>query len=333
MVGAIVLCFGALKAQPSLGLSNANGMPSVISQGGFYSLSGWIVNRGNQAFSGTVDMRININGSYNGLLTNNFPIPSLPAGDSIFWQEPSYNFPPGQLRLGNNDILVWPTAPSGGPINEDTLAVTMYNSDGQAAFRLSDEGVEDMLPGIQVDQYYTFEIGAVNIGLAPSTDVVKLIAELPGSDRRSLDACISPVAIGSTAKFNVEAFKVSELFDLTGMVGSENLPALQFFVEMEQLAIDPVNRIEFPLVRPTAVSNGVEGPAVSLYPNPSNGSFLQVRITNGSQLQSVSIFDAAMREVLTSNLSKVDVSDLAAGVYAVKVTTDQGIATRQFVRQ
>lgn len=331
LVGAIVLGFGAMYAQPRLGLTNANGMPTVISQGGSYSLSGWIVNRGNQAFSGTVDMRININGSFNGLMTNNFSIPSLPVGDSIYWYESSYNFPPGQLRLGNNDILVWPTAPSGGTILEDSLYVTMYNSDGQAAFRLSDEGVEDMLDGVLTNEYYTFELGAVNVGLAASTDVVKLVAEIQGVGSRSLAACISPVQVGGTATFNVEAFKVSELFDLTYMGGSEDLPALEFYVEMEQLAIDPINRLSFPLITPTGVTTGSEGPAVSLYPNPGN-SFLHVRVTTG-ELLSVSIFDTGMREVMTSTLDKIDISDLAAGVYAVKVTTNQGVAVQQYLRQ
>lgn len=330
-VYAIFLGLGTLKAQPRLGLSNANGMPSVISQGGFYSLSGWIVNTGNQPYSGTIDMRMNLNGSFNALLTNNFSIASLPVGDSVFWQKPSYNFPPGQLRLGNNDIIVWPTAPSGGAIMEDSLYHVAYNCDGQAAFRLSDEGVEYMLPGVLVDQFYTFDIGAVNVGLAPNTSSVKLIAEIPGLGQQSLDASTTAIQVGETVIFNVSGFKVSDLFDLTDLARAEALPDMQFFVMVEQIAIDPINRITFPLVRPTAVTQAIEE-TVTLYPNPSS-NLIKVSVAGGAAFQDITIYDAAMRQVLRTAEPTVDVGHLASGLYTARVTTELGTHMQQFVRQ
>ena len=72
-------------------------------------------------------------------------------------------------------------------------------------------------------------------------------------------------------------------------------------------------------------------PLIRLYPNPADES---VRIESDKWLRSVEVLDMLGRRVfhragLNATSTEVDVSEMADGLYFVRVRTEQGMATRQ----
>ncbi len=73
----------------------------------------------------------------------------------------------------------------------------------------------------------------------------------------------------------------------------------------------------------------LQGITLNLFPNPANQ---EVNIAlNGAALESVVIIDQFGRTVKVSNVSNINVSDLATGVYQVILYTDKGNITRRLV--
>ena len=73
----------------------------------------------------------------------------------------------------------------------------------------------------------------------------------------------------------------------------------------------------------------LQGITLNLFPNPANQ---EVNIAlNGAALESVVIVDQFGRTVKVSNVSNINVSDLATGVYQVILYTDKGNITRRLV--
>ena len=78
--------------------------------------------------------------------------------------------------------------------------------------------------------------------------------------------------------------------------------------------------------------NGIEG--FSMYPNPLKGNTLHLTST-ANETKSVQIFDVVGKEVVktTTTNNTVNVANLNAGVYIVKVTEEGKTATRKLVVQ
>jgi len=82
----------------------------------------------------------------------------------------------------------------------------------------------------------------------------------------------------------------------------------------------------------TAVKNVLDQSTVKLYPNPVQD---QLSISTGDDaLQSVVISDLSGKTMMTSEaVSKIDVSNLAKGVYLIQIQTTSGVANKQFIKQ
>ena len=76
---------------------------------------------------------------------------------------------------------------------------------------------------------------------------------------------------------------------------------------------------------------------VSLYPNPAN-DVINVQCTmNNVQVTALEVFDVYGKLINTVNVidnpTQINVSNLASGMYFVRVTTEQGVATNSFVKK
>lgn len=69
--------------------------------------------------------------------------------------------------------------------------------------------------------------------------------------------------------------------------------------------------------------------SMSIYPNPAS-DYVTVRAEG---IQEVSVLDLNGRVLSTSSSSKVDVRGLAAGIYVVRVVTNNGVATEKIVKE
>jgi len=77
--------------------------------------------------------------------------------------------------------------------------------------------------------------------------------------------------------------------------------------------------------------------SISLYPNPAN-DVVNVQCTmNNVQVEAVEVFDVYSKLLqtvsMTPETTHINVSGLAAGIYFVRVTTDEGVVTKSFVKK
>lgn len=76
--------------------------------------------------------------------------------------------------------------------------------------------------------------------------------------------------------------------------------------------------------------DNIENNSVSVYPTPANS----VLTVEGEGIHSVQMFDASGRTVLSrNNGGKIDISDLASGIYVVRVTTTNGVSIKKVVKE
>ena len=73
----------------------------------------------------------------------------------------------------------------------------------------------------------------------------------------------------------------------------------------------------------------------TLYPNPNNGQFIvnsEQGIVNGVQIYDVY---GKLQKTIEANANTVelDVRDLAAGMYFVRISTEKGVVTKNFVKK
>ena len=69
---------------------------------------------------------------------------------------------------------------------------------------------------------------------------------------------------------------------------------------------------------------------IKVYPNPT-AAILNVKSPNIS-LENITIFDLLGKEVMNTNQTKINVSNLKSGVYLIKISTDSGVLTKRFIK-
>ena len=75
----------------------------------------------------------------------------------------------------------------------------------------------------------------------------------------------------------------------------------------------------------------------SVFPNPAT-NLVSISSTSNFSINNVEMFDIngrIIKSIPLDNLSNVDItiSDLSSGVYMMRITTDQGTATKKIVKQ
>ena len=77
---------------------------------------------------------------------------------------------------------------------------------------------------------------------------------------------------------------------------------------------------------------------MTLYPNPAK-EFVDVRIDGDVNVTGMEVYDVygkLIRTVVGANNDsplRINVSDFSAGMYFVRVTTEQGMVTKRFVKK
>jgi hypothetical protein len=74
---------------------------------------------------------------------------------------------------------------------------------------------------------------------------------------------------------------------------------------------------------------------ISLYPNPAN-DYIDVRVDelNVTNMEVYDVYGKLINTVnVINNPTRINVSGLATGMYFVRVTTEQGVATKSFIKK
>jgi len=129
---------------------------------------------------------------------------------------------------------------------------------------------------------------------------------------------------------------------LTGTKPAWNTSAADFFLGKFDGEIDDLKIYNFALTSSQVTNlfnnNTLSSPnfnqnnlEVSLYPNPANAV---LNIETALEIQSVEIYNIQGQKVRTANQKQINISDLAAGMYMIRIQDNEnGIATKKFVKQ
>ncbi|SDS41261.1 Por secretion system C-terminal sorting domain-containing protein [Polaribacter sp. KT25b] len=70
---------------------------------------------------------------------------------------------------------------------------------------------------------------------------------------------------------------------------------------------------------------------VAAYPNPAS-SFVEILLSNGLELKKVEIFNATGKKITTAKNTLLNVEELSAGIYFIKITTDKGAINKRIIK-
>lgn len=319
--------------QAALGFSNLDGFPDVIHQGTHYNLSGWIVNHGTVTLTGNVDIKMDVNGGNILPVDNNFQLSNLAPGDSVHWSKNNHNFPPGQFRLGNNDILIWSTAPAGsGQVELDTLVKPVYYTEG-AAFQLRSAGFDHFGGEMEFATEYSFTVEAVNLGAGANATHVKLYAEVDGHGIQAVTQETGVYGFGETVVFEVKNFEIRQAFGLWGL-DSLGFDDIAFYVLEDAAMLDPLNEVKVGVVMAVNQSDPIARERIRVYPNPCQDMLRIVWPMDLPAVISLRILDLSGQVVMEQELQgdRVDLSHLSQGYYLLELKSDQGRHQQPLVR-
>jgi hypothetical protein len=330
-----------VSSQTQLGFTNGNGFPDIVTHQQ-YNLSGWIKNNGTATLSGSVDIRIQVNGGNSQLIDNNFNLPTaLAPGDSTLWTKNGHSFPPGQFAPGQNDVLIWPTKTS-GPSVSDTIKKPIFFAANSALFALKDDGLYELhSQGVSIDQSYRIVLNATNVGGASNLNPIGFYLKV-GEEAlillRQREQLIAP-SQAVVCEVEIPALRTQlegrygtlpNDFRLSLNLYAEELNGLPYFSGQTLLT----QSLLLAAPAPSALEDG--GPAI--FPVPSADGLLQIGHSNTSLHQVVGVriysLDGRLVAHFASLGQTLDLSHLQAGTYLLKIEhRNDKTWMRKFVRQ
>jgi Secretion system C-terminal sorting domain len=330
----LFLCTLGGHAQSILGFTNTAGFPTVVNPQAHYDLEGWIVNRGVAAFSGQLRVEL-LADSCTLLQIDNFNIAGLlQPGDSLYWSRNNYQFPPGHFRSNNNDVLIWPTAPSGGDVYSDSIGIVIYYTEG-SAFRLSGTEFGFLAAGMDITRHFDLAGKAENLSARSNAGPVCLYAQIPGREARCIAQASDIFALNDVAVLDLHHFSVWQEFGLhsTDTVGGL-IDRVEFFALETGLTVSPLNRISIPTIA-GLVGNAAPSDAhgIAVYPNPF-AQTLTVEVPQAWRADAqVQLIDLSGRTVLSQPLqsTQLSVAQLPSGSYILQVSSSKGVYHKQVI--
>ncbi len=331
----VMLGNGWCQGQALLGFTNTDGFPQVVAQGNQYDVSGWIINRGTVAFSGVLGIYLKPDSNTTLTIDNNFNVSNaLLPGDSVLWTRSNYNFPPGHFRLGNNDVLIWPTSPVIGlDVDYDTISSVIYYTES-AAFRLANADFAAYPNGMELFGRYDISARATNLSQLANDHDVCLYAKIPGKAPLCLDQETGQYGYNDVALFDAPQFKIWDRFGLTAAdtIGGV-IDQITFYALETDTSLNPLNEVVLPLNRIVGLRDEMHTPGVGVYPNPFT-SVLHIDIPADWKADAmVQLHDIAGRMVMHQRLqaNSLDLSNLPAGSYLLEIQSRKGSHRQQVI--
>lgn len=159
----------------------------------------------------------------------------------------------------------------------------------------------------------------VSVYLAPSTATVAEIIAL------------TPI-YSMTLTEDYRSYAITENIDISSYSGQSFRIVFRHHdcTDQEAVFIDDVT-----VTQTTLANNEFLASKFSVYPNPAN-NFVNIA-ANGLNMNSIELSDLNGRVVknisVNGSETQVNISDLSQGVYMMKITSDEGVATKKIVKQ
>lgn len=316
-LGLCCMLFSMAYGQTRAGFSTLNGFPSVIDNGQAYLLRGFIVNTGTDTLTGSLNIKMSVNGDSPMPIENGVIIPHPVApGDSFLWNYPNYHFPTGRFAPGQNDVVIWPTRSGPGPlILADSASKEVEFVGGNLAIDKLD--IDNIMTAISLDHTYSLIVpatgeefdaatqtlvlmvnnGTAAVGIAPSK-----VQILEGRFVLDFDGALVDPAVLTVLQGGAEltATLVTEERDARNTQGLATLPGQEAQAVRNGFRIYPV---------PARETLHLDGPGVDRY---------EIMGYDGRLLRSGTATDA------------ISLDDLAPGSYWLRLHQGDAIVVKRF---
>ena len=180
---------------------------------------------------------------------------------------------------------------------------------------------------------YTFSNVTANhtitAGFEPITHTIIAIAGTNGSIDPAGEVTVNE---GSNQTFTITADENYEIADV--LVNGTSVGALSTYT-FTNVTTDQTIYVTFNIVTGIASPTPSEGGDVRIYPNPTTG---ELRVESGElRVDSIEIFDLFGKTCnvsrVTCNENEMDISFLPAGIYFLRITTENGVIVRKVVKE
>ncbi|MEL1253959.1 T9SS type A sorting domain-containing protein [Flavobacterium sp. DGU38] len=232
---------------------------------------------------------------------------------------------------------------SGTPTATGSIAFTVTTS-GSAGTPVSVSGTITVNAVSVGDQIHNFTISGTSSTFYAITGSLSTTKGTVSYDGLTLTQCLK---IESSTKINYTTSQPSTLtlvfveaaptikFDNVNYTGSGGLitlsvPAGSHLIEKYNVANLFYVKTSYPTL---GLGDNVQVSKLALYPNPvSDQLFISSEDQKVKNVMIYSLTGAVVKNI-SNEVESVDVGDLASGNYVVKVTTDQGVATKKIVKK
>lgn len=340
----LLLVLLAFLATQSAGFSQAvitfvdlDGFPDVIVDGQTYNLYGYITNTGTSTSPAVLDIKMLVNNTTLVTITNNFSVPGgIAPGDTVLWGENGFSFATANLNTNNNDIVIWPTGPSGGTTLSDSLIKTVYYSE-QAGFRTTNSMVVYNETGAPMEYSgsYPLTVKAVNQGKLTNTGPLKVyVAANENGKAVEIGRISEAFAPGDTAELNfMVPFIPREIAELSlDGLPQQTVEFLRFWMQESQ-DVAPIQKGDVLVNDPfVSVDPGQSAPLVSIANHPVSTQLELKGLPEQAQVQIVDLQGRVVRNWMPYQGS-ISVNTLAPARYFVLVSVDNQVFSLPFTKQ
>lgn len=201
---------------------------------------------------------------------------------------------PTPASPGNNDWLISPAITLGSTGNLLTFYIKSLSEDY----------------GLEQYRVYIYTGTGIPTGAADFVEIGDGVTEAP------FDFWLDD-------EYNLDAYAGQ-----TVRIGIRNVGEDHYMLQVDDFSITTTDAMS---------TNDVLSSKFSVYPNPTS-NFLNISGSDALQMNSVKITDVNGREVSNTTFSNTDsaqinVSNLASGMYIISISSDQGVATKKFMKK
>ena len=207
----------------------------------------------------------------------------------------------------------WPTAFASGGMDLDAVGV-----------------IHDIehFPAPDEPPYIANPVDDVIFNEFPETIEINL--EGVASDPDDPDENITYRIVSNSNESELSVLSLGRLLRLTRLSGEESVAILVLRASSDGQSVEFEVHVIMHYVYDGVDEN--ERDRVSVYPNPMR-DVLFIEANNGLPVQSVEVFNVTGQRVISSRGTEINVSDLGAGVYFVRVTVDDKKMIHRIVKQ
>ena len=207
----------------------------------------------------------------------------------------------------------WPTAFASGGMDLDAVGV-IHDLDHFPPLPDEPPFIANPVEDVVFDEFpQTIEISLEGVASDPDDPDEDIIYELVSNSNDSL----------LSVSLN------DRLLRLTRLSGAEGEAVLVLRATSDGQTVDFEINAVMHYVYDGVDENEME---ISVYPNPTSDVIL-VRTNNGQSAQCIEVFNVTGQRVISSRGTEINVSDLGAGVYFVRVTVDDKKMIHRIVKQ